>query len=108
MNELAEFNYNLQTQTPKMLREQQYGIYGFHVPSPRSTRVHTATSTLVHGHQHAHISTNTHTHLHTTTTPIRTHTLARGFSCHLRGFLQLGNELINHGRKCIYLGGKLL
>lgn len=52
MNELAEFNYNLQTRSPKMLHEQQYGIYGFHFPPPRSTGVHTAMHTLVPSHTH--------------------------------------------------------
>lgn len=52
MNELAEFDYNLQT--PKMLHEQQCGIYGFHFPSPHSMRVHTAINTLIHTHTFAH------------------------------------------------------
>ena len=68
MNELAESDYNLQT--PKMLHEQQCGIYGFHFPSPNSMRVHTAINTLIH----------THTHLHTTCT------LSHNISCHLHGF----------------------
>lgn len=59
MNELAEFNYNLQTQTLRILHEQQYGIYGFHFPSPRSMRVHTAINTLVHSHTHTHMCSHT-------------------------------------------------
>lgn len=57
MNELAEFNYNLQTRSLKMLHEQQYGIYGFHFPPPRSqgcTQPYTPWCPV------------THTQLHTT------------------------------------------
>ena len=107
MNELAEFSYNLQAQTPKILHEQQNGIYGFHSSSPHSTRVHTAISTLMHGRKHTH--TNTITHICTPPTHARAHTdtllwLLLPFAW----LLQLGNELIHHGRKCIYLAGKLL
>lgn len=65
MNELPEFNYNLQTQTPKMLHEQQYGIYGFHFPSSHSMQVHMAMSTLGHGRKHMHTNTIIHTFAHT-------------------------------------------
>lgn len=60
MNELAEFNHNLQTQTLKILHEQQYGIYGFHFRSPRSMRVHTAINTLEHSHTHKHLHATPH------------------------------------------------
>ena len=54
MNELAEFDYNLQT--PKMLHEQQRGIYGFHFPSPHSMRVYTAMS-VFNTYSHTRICT---------------------------------------------------
>lgn len=73
MNELAEFNYNLQTESPKMLHGQQYGIYGFHFPPPRSTGVHTAIHTLVPSDIHI-------------VAPHTLHPLSSSFSCLLRGF----------------------
>lgn len=59
MNELAKFNYNLQTQTPKTLHEQQCGIYGFHFLPPHSMRAH--------GRKHPPALLQAHTHTNTIT-----------------------------------------